>query len=139
MPIFQLVYVSTLVNEYGAALPSILEAAIRKNRLSGLKCILLCSHGNVMQAIEGDQASVQQLFLRIANDVRHFDVQLVNESVVQVPALTGVNAGLDRITLQTVGKVSDAECFRLDSGMVRDLVKPGVVRALLTEFADTMR
>lgn len=139
MQIFQLIYVSTLVNEYGLALPAILNHATQRNRLSGIRCMMLCSHGNVMHALEGDPASIKQLFSSIENDARHFDVQLINECNVPVHELEGVCAGVDRATLQAINNVPDADCFRIDSREVRNRVKPGVARTLLIEFADSMR
>lgn len=72
MPVYQLVYLSA---ESAATsdqdLRKILAASRRNNEKLGVTGMLLYDAGSFIQALEGDEPVVDELFDRISNDPRH--------------------------------------------------------------------
>lgn len=78
MSVFQLVYISA---ESGPMtdvdLEQILTAARRNNRVIGVTGMLLYDEGSFIQALEGDEDTVEALFERIEMDPRHHDANVL--------------------------------------------------------------
>jgi hypothetical protein len=67
-----LVYVSSAVKPFSTSeLAELLAKAREKNTRFGITGMLLYQDGNFMQAIEGEEAAVRQLYATISQDVRH--------------------------------------------------------------------
>ena len=67
-----LVYVSAAVRPFEEAdLAGLLRVSRRNNERSGITGMLLYMGGNFMQAIEGEEASIDALGARIRTDERH--------------------------------------------------------------------
>jgi len=60
-----------------AELTKILSAAQKNNESSQITGILLHSDGNLLQLIEGPEASVHRLFNKIKNDERHTNLMVL--------------------------------------------------------------
>ncbi|MEL7128925.1 MAG: BLUF domain-containing protein [Pseudomonadota bacterium] len=74
----QLVYRSRSVSEVTPdALNNLLSTARRNNAASSITGLLLYGDGRFIQVLEGGSDDVDQLFMRIQNDQRHYDVEIV--------------------------------------------------------------
>ena len=77
----RLIYVSRWANglgeDIGAALARIVAASIGRNRLANVTGLLLAHEGWFVQALEGQEADVGALVIRIAADPRHRDLKLL--------------------------------------------------------------
>jgi Sensors of blue-light using FAD len=72
MDMFSLVYVSSVVKPFSPTeLAELLAVCHRNNAALGVTGLLLYKDGNVMQALEGDEADVLELHARIGRDPRH--------------------------------------------------------------------
>lgn len=78
MAICSLIYSSRRTAPDRAGLvEDILEAAQRNNALLGLTGALVFDHRHFVQLLEGSRATVTEMFLRIAQDPRHAEIQLI--------------------------------------------------------------
>ena len=59
------------------AIGELTTLASERNKESGITGILLLSGDSFLQALEGPVRFVNQLFIKIANDKRHHDIELV--------------------------------------------------------------
>ena len=76
--VFQLIYVSSARRLMdGSALCDLLAQSREKNERLGVTGLLIYAGGNFMQALEGDEGCVRDLYNTIRDDDRHKDVQLV--------------------------------------------------------------
>ena len=90
----RLVYASRSRIGGGAAavaveLAAILESARRRNEESGVTGALVLRGRRFAQALEGPHAAVQEVFGRIAADVRHDEVTVVEDGPVPARAFPG--------------------------------------------------
>ncbi len=60
------------------AIEDLMKLASERNSESGITGILLLSGDRFLQALEGPVRFVNQLFIKIANDGRHHDIELVD-------------------------------------------------------------
>ncbi len=76
----QLIYVSRPVNEVAPqTVRDILTTSYEMNPENGISGMLVCDGEYFLQCIEGDEEAVDQLFLNICKDDRHFDIKLIGE------------------------------------------------------------
>lgn len=74
-PVFQLVYVSSADPVMAESdLMAILGQARENNRKRGITGLLLYADGNIMQLLEGERESVEEVFRTITADPRHSGV-----------------------------------------------------------------
>lgn len=77
-------YVSTQTREFDtSALTELLEAAREHNYSAGITGLLLHRDDSFFQILEGDKATIQGLFARIAADPRHQRVEIVAEGAIE--------------------------------------------------------
>lgn len=80
----RLCYMSRAQHGLGnTARDAILQASIRNNTLAGITGLLLCDGSRFLQALEGEDQSVDDCWNRIRQDDRHFDAVVVEESPIQ--------------------------------------------------------
>jgi hypothetical protein len=70
----QIIYLSKLTDKNENFLPEILNTAIWHNQRNNITGMMLYSNGDILQVLEGDDASIHNLFQRIALDKRHSEV-----------------------------------------------------------------
>lgn len=69
--VFQLIYTCALSTGYcSAELSKLAETSSAKNKAKDLTGILLCDEGSVLQVLEGEQDSVEELYENIIADKR---------------------------------------------------------------------
>jgi hypothetical protein len=79
----QLIYKSTLQPEIGwQEIVGIAEHARKKNNDLQMTGMLVMHRGEVLQVLEGECKPLSALFLKIANDPRHKDVQLLHFNTI---------------------------------------------------------
>ena len=73
-----LIYVSTAPRKLSTdELDAILATSRRNNERDGLTGMLLYADGNFIQVLEGDDATIDALTLRLKDDPRHRDITVV--------------------------------------------------------------
>ena len=69
---FHIAYVSSAATEFTKPqLRAILERSRERNLRLGITGLLLYRNGNFMQVMEGDEATVRELYRLVCNDPRH--------------------------------------------------------------------
>ena len=61
----------------------VLGASAQNNEEAGITGVLLASETHFLQVLEGDFDAINRLYLRIARDQRHEDVQLISFGCVE--------------------------------------------------------
>lgn len=64
-------------------LVSLLQQARARNEECGITGMLLYKHGHFMQVLEGEEASVMDLFSGIRKDLRHKSVDILRSEYIQ--------------------------------------------------------
>ena len=83
-PIRQLIYVSRPVGKVSPAEErSLIQTSQRNNRRVDLTGLLACTGEHFLQVLEGMPADIEPVFQRIATDVRHTDLRVVSDRLVQ--------------------------------------------------------
>ncbi|WP_100641838.1 BLUF domain-containing protein [Alteromonas facilis] len=82
---FRLVYVSKINQPLfdSTALANILAKAREKNAELNITGMLICNYVHFLQALEGDENAVRDLYTTIAQDPRHTDVVLLSETACE--------------------------------------------------------
>jgi hypothetical protein len=79
----EIVYASAARRLFDAAeLGTLLEQARRNNGRLGVSGILLYESGSFLQVLEGEPATLSELYQRISGDPRHYRVQVLREAVI---------------------------------------------------------
>lgn len=73
----QYLYISTAPSLSRREVESILESSARNNPTRGVTGLLLYNGRNFLQLLEGEEAELVELMLRIAHDPRHSGVSLL--------------------------------------------------------------
>ena len=75
----QIVYTSTAVEEFSPTdIERLLLDARRRNRALGVSGMLVFHDRTFLQALEGEQRAVNEIFARIASDRRHHDIEILH-------------------------------------------------------------
>ena len=81
MSINQLIYSSSASKKMlKSDLYIILRQARKNNELNGVTGLLIYTDKHFFQVLEGPKKVVSQLFEKISNDKRHYDIQILGES-----------------------------------------------------------
>lgn len=87
MPMIRLIYFSCAADELTMAdIQQILTAARRNNPSQSIGGMLCFERRYFLQVLEGERAAVNALYLDIADDSRHQDIQILSYEEVQQPA-----------------------------------------------------
>lgn len=112
----------------------LLKFARVKNEKLGITGMLLYRDGFFIQALEGEQATVEALFARIAVDTRHRDVMKLYQKPIAQRAFPDWTMGFSRMddgTLQTLEGFSD---FLKNPSTQFFTQSPSYAQALLENF-----
>ena len=81
--LIQLIYLSKATQLFNSNdLASILTRSRFKNELLGISGMLLYHDGSFLQILEGAEASVDTLYRRILQDLRHSDCEILSRSYI---------------------------------------------------------
>lgn len=115
---YQLIYVSRANGELSAdELDALLEQARTNNARVGVSGMLLYHEGSFIQVLEGDKASVEEIFNRIDRDPRHSDTNIVLRQEIDEPAFEDWSMGYKRT--RNAGEVPDGFHHFLSQGFRR--------------------
>jgi hypothetical protein len=85
-PVFRLIYSShSLIasDDRKSELGEIFTTARRKNKRLGVTGALIVSGDSFVQALEGDEAAVRDIYAAITQDARHDDLSVLEEQTVE--------------------------------------------------------
>jgi hypothetical protein len=137
VPLFHLIYVSTLHANIGdEQIVSILHSSLKNNKTAGVTGMLLLSSSNVIQVLEGKEEAVVDLFQRIVEDPRHYDItELIREPIAS-RSFPEWSMGYRNLNLSPqAGNSTENKLFPL-SFDVRELkANPGIAKTLLENFS----
>lgn len=132
-----LVYVSAARNPFGPQeLSDLLAQSRRDNRARDVSGMLLYADGNFMQALEGDDSTVDALDLKIARDPRHGHVK----TLIRQPVAQRVFADWSMV-LRHLADLPPADrdsCASFMTCVASETASPSVARKLLESFRLTM-
>jgi hypothetical protein len=87
---------------------AILVSARANNRERAVSGLLIYSSGIFVQALEGDDASVSEIFERIQADTRHHSVEVVTDSAVDRRIFADWSMGFTQSTAETLAACAGA-------------------------------
>jgi hypothetical protein len=82
MALFQLIYMSSLVNPDPLVVAEILEVSVRNNKRKEITGMMLYAEGNIVQVLEGENVAIMDTFSRILVDMRHVGIFVLYEREV---------------------------------------------------------
>lgn len=133
-----LIFVSSLVNEFGYDLPKVVESSAFNNDASGVNAMILCRNGSVMGILQGNCQSVRAAFGRMTRDRRHFDLTKLYEVESTSLDLEGTSAGLGSLELDYVRRhTAFTNMFRPSTQAIEKRIRPGICRNLLVQYVET--
>ena len=78
----QYLYISTAPSLSRDEVEGILETSARKNPVSGITGLLLYNGRNLLQLLEGEEAELINLMVRITHDPRHSGVSMLDRRAI---------------------------------------------------------
>lgn len=82
-PAYQLIYISAANHDFTEEeLEQLLKAARENNHALNVTGMLLFHEGSFIQALEGDQTIVENLYKKIGTDVRHVETKVLYRGTV---------------------------------------------------------
>jgi len=135
MSLFVLVYVSSARHRLERpALNAILDTARRNNPALGVTGMLLYRDGGFMQALEGEEAVVRDLYARIARDRRHQGLITILAEPAERREFADWSMGFENLDpSRAAGDEAERVFFSLDR---QSAAARGVAYRLLAGFRD---
>lgn len=137
MPLFHLIYVSTLhASVSGDGILSILDSSVKNNKTAGVTGMLLLSSSNVIQVLEGKAEVIGDLFQRIVEDPRHYDItELIREPIAS-RSFPEWSMGYRNLNLSPpAGNSTENKLFPLSFDARELRANPGIAKTLLENFS----
>ncbi|WNO04148.1 hypothetical protein [Rhodoferax mekongensis] len=129
------IFKASLVDEYGFALPPVVQAAYGSAYGKELHGITLFANGHVMQMLEGEHAALEAASRKLQDICKVFGMVPVLREAIGSPAshkvAVGVNRFMDQIAVHLPPEV---EVFNLCSEEIRARTLPGAAQDLLLGF-----
>ncbi|OQW87690.1 MAG: hypothetical protein BWK72_12340 [Rhodoferax ferrireducens] len=139
MSLVQLIYVSDLVNNDESLIPAILATSLRRNPEDGITGMLLYSHGNFLQVLEGEQAEVDATYARICQDPRHPNTVMLAQEPVKERHFAQWSMGFRRLSPEHAASLPQyAPFFQFGFDAQAIQAKPGVALEMLQLFSQGM-
>jgi hypothetical protein len=136
MALFQLIYVSTLVNPNPEVVKEVLEVSVENNKRNEITGMMLYADGNIVQALEGEKAVVIDTFSRILTDTRHKGIFLLFEDAIATRDFAAWSMGYRQITKSGIEKsAAAAHIFKVGNSEIALRVRPSNVLSVLKSFA----
>ncbi|MCM2297085.1 BLUF domain-containing protein [Rhodoferax sp.] len=139
MSLVQLIYVSDLVGDNEAEIAAILKSSVRNNSKNGLTGMLLYSHGNFLQVLEGEKDAVDATYQRICQDARHRNTIVLTEEDVTQRHFSNWSMGYRQLGPEHVAslpKYAPYFQYGFDTSAIK--AKPGVALEMLELFSQGM-
>ncbi len=130
-----LIYCSAATRELSPAdLRAILETARRKNSQRSVTGMLLYTSGSFFQVLEGDEATVLELFALIATDRRHKNATMIIREPIARRAFGDWTMGFAEIDASELAHIEGLNDFFHPADSAAKL-QPGRASKLLAAFA----
>ncbi|MCM4160938.1 BLUF domain-containing protein [Antarcticibacterium flavum] len=130
-------YVSTASSNLGEEeIQKILDYSRNWNMDHHITGILLYSEGNFFQVLEGEKQLVEELFKRIKNDARHYDIIKIFSKDIVEERFTGYKA--DFISVDSRYRENDLTTYLAQI----DKLNPGIqtsVKYILKNFSEGIK
>ena len=105
--LYQLIYVSTAVQPFGAGeLADLLRHARRTNQARGLTGMLLFHEGSFLQVLEGPKHEVLKLYARIERDPRHVTSRVLLRGEIEERSFGGWAMGFYQTRPESVAELA---------------------------------
>ena len=135
MPLHCLVYVSLANKEMSDQdLKGLLKAARNKNEKLNVTGLLLYRDGFFIQALEGEEGTIDALFDRISKDSRHRDVTTVYKKPIKQRAFPDWTMGFSRMDDAVLEKIDGYSDFLQNPTPGFFKATPSYAQALLENF-----
>lgn len=135
MSLHCLVYVSLANQEMSDShLQSMLKKAREKNHGLAITGMLLFRDGFFMQALEGEQKDIENLFETIAKDSRHRDVLLINNKTIKERGFPDWTMGFNKIDDKNIDAIEGYTNFLKKPTPEFFIHKASEAEALLDQF-----
>ena len=131
----QLLYVSQTSPDLAVGeLDEVLTASRRNNAMLGITGLLLYIEGGFLQVLEGDERPLRELYTRIGEDRRHWNVRLMLDREVRERSFVGWSMGFERPAMDDP---ETAGMFGVARSAIHDRLSPGtgkIVAMMLQTF-----
>jgi uncharacterized membrane protein (DUF373 family) len=108
----RLTYASTAINEWSPEeLLSLLKTCRTNNGAKNITGILLYAKGTFFQVLEGDEATINNLYRVIEKDKRHKDVTLIEKQPITERAFPYWSMGFEKIDSKALSKMEGLNDF----------------------------
>lgn len=135
MALISLVYVSFATHDLtDQELKNILTVSRQNNKQLGVTGMLLYREGFFIQALEGEEAVVKQLYERISQDPRHHHVTTVVTYPIQERQFADWNMGFNKMTDADLAKLDGYTDFLTHPTGEFFVEKPNRAKQLLYAF-----
>ncbi|QDL53308.1 BLUF domain-containing protein [Rhodoferax aquaticus] len=136
----RLVYVSSLVDEYGFALAPLLTTLSRDYVAGQVSSLTVFANGSLMQMLEGERAPVRTAFAHVRAEPVHFGITLLVEDPIAEPSIGGTHLGLLQFVHEIGRTMSPSvELFQLSPTELSKRLPANDVLPLFTSFASGSR
>jgi hypothetical protein len=134
----QLSYVSSADTEMSPSdLLKLLQQCLKNNPPLGVTGMLLYGNGTFLQAIEGDDAVVDQLVEKIAKDPRHKRLKFFSRKRIERRQYAEWSMGFKRISDQELGQIAGLKSFGMQDFNFDNLIKnDAVVETLMNHYRE---
>jgi hypothetical protein len=134
--LIQLIYVSTAAELYSnQALDKILESSVKHNARQAITGMLLYYEGSFMQVLEGEVSAIDETYLRICNDHRHYDLSVLSREAIINREFPKWSMGYRRLTDEDASKnPAFAPFFSQGFNTAQLGIHPGISLNLLKQF-----
>jgi hypothetical protein len=106
-------------------LDKVLTSSRRNNAMLGITGLLLYIDGGFLQMLEGEERAVRELYTRLSQDRRHWDMRLMLDREVRERAFVGWSMGFERPAMDDP---ETAGMFGVARTAIHDRLSPGTGR-----------
>ena len=133
---YRLIYKSRSIREIDwEFVDELVGKSAKSNEKAGVSGVLLATRSHFLQVLEGDFYEINRLFLRIARDPRHDDIQLISFGCVENRLFGGWAMHAIGIFDFKQGLVKDLmDQYGEENGTVRFPVEDWAVLALISDL-----
>jgi hypothetical protein len=135
MKIYQLIYASTATVKLKLGeLKELAENASENNNRALITGLLVYGNGYFMQVLEGNQHSINELYLKISHDKRHLDLRILDYHVVSSTSFSQWGMGFVDFNFNPTFVEITKQVFQGGQFKPYDL-KPREANDLINEYA----
>ncbi|WP_200372634.1 BLUF domain-containing protein [Thiocystis violacea] len=139
MALVHLIYVSTASKALSREeLERILDSSIRHNALRNVTGMLLYANGTFMQALEGEEAAVDETYARILQDPRHTAIVMLHDGPLAARRFDDWSMGFRQLAAEDAQAHPEYAPFfhgGFDAPLIR--ARPGLALAMLVNLGSS--